>query len=50
MMDRQFHLLIDGELVAGAGSFDVVNPATAEPFAACPKADAALIDQAVAAA
>ncbi len=49
-MDRQFRMLIDGELVEGASSFDVVNPATAEPFAQCPKADAALIDRAVAAA
>ena len=49
-MDRQFRMLIDGELVDGAGSFDVINPATAESFAQCPKADAALIDRAVAAA
>ncbi len=49
-MNREFHLLIDGKLVAGASSFDVINPATAEAFASCPKADAALIDQAVAAA
>ncbi len=49
-MDRQFRMLIDGELVEGASSFDVVNPATAESFAQCPKADSALIDRAVAAA
>ena len=49
-MTRQFRMLIDGELVEGTTSFGVVNPATAAPFAQCPKADAALIDRAVAAA
>ena len=49
-MDHQFRMLIDGELVDGSSSFDVLNPATAEAFARCPKADAALIDRAVAAA
>ncbi|NJC06661.1 acyl-CoA reductase-like NAD-dependent aldehyde dehydrogenase [Sphingomonas kaistensis] len=50
MTDRQFSLLIDGQPHSGAGSFDVVNPATGEPFARCPKADEALLNQAVAAA
>jgi acyl-CoA reductase-like NAD-dependent aldehyde dehydrogenase len=50
MMDHQFRMLIDGELVDGSSSFDVLNPATAEAFTRCPKADAALIDRAVAAA
>jgi len=49
-MDHQFRMLVDGELVDGPSSFDVLNPATAEAFARCPKADAALIDRAVAAA
>ena len=49
-MDHQFRMLIDGELIEGAGTFDVVNPATAASFAQCPKADAALIDRAVVAA
>lgn len=49
-MDHQFRMLIDGELVAGVDSFDVINPATAQPFARCPKADAALLDRSVAAA
>ncbi|TKD53033.1 aldehyde dehydrogenase family protein [Sphingomonas baiyangensis] len=49
-MDRQFHLTINGKQVAGASSFDVVNPATGEAFAQCPKADEAMVDQAVAAA
>jgi acyl-CoA reductase-like NAD-dependent aldehyde dehydrogenase len=49
-MERNYHLLIDGELHAGAASFDVINPATERAFALCPKADAALLDKAVAAA
>ena len=49
-MDREFRLLIDGKLVAGAATFDVINPATGEAFAACPKADPAMLDLAVAAA
>lgn len=50
MTERAFHLLIDGTLHPGASTFDVINPATAEPFAQCPKADSALLDTAVAAA
>lgn len=49
-MGHQFRMLVDGELVDGASGFDVLNPATAEVFARCPKADEALIDRAVAAA
>jgi acyl-CoA reductase-like NAD-dependent aldehyde dehydrogenase len=49
-MARDYHLLIDGALVPGASSFDVINPATAAPFAQCPKADATLMESAVAAA
>lgn len=49
-MERTFKLLINGESVDGASSFDVINPATAQPFATCPKADAAQLDAAVAAA
>lgn len=49
-MSHQFKLLIDGNLVAGASEFDVVNPATGEPFATCPKADAGQLERAVAAA
>ncbi|CAN5322162.1 aldehyde dehydrogenase family protein [soil metagenome] len=49
-MEHQFRMLVDGQLVDGASSFDVVNPATAQAFARCPKADEALIDRAVAAA
>ncbi|WP_340267756.1 aldehyde dehydrogenase family protein [Sphingobium mellinum] len=49
-MDHQFRMLIDGELVAGVSRFDVINPATADAFASCPKADEALLERAVAAA
>nr|WP_221773517.1 aldehyde dehydrogenase family protein [Novosphingobium piscinae] len=43
-------MLIDGELVAGASTFPVVNPATEELLASCPKADGAMVERAVAAA
>ncbi|HWU73167.1 MAG TPA: aldehyde dehydrogenase family protein, partial [Sphingomonas sp.] len=49
-MDHQFRLLIDGALVEGASSFDVINPALDAPFAQCPKADAAMLEAAIAAA
>ena len=45
-----FHLLIGGKLVAGASTFEVINPATEAVFAACPRADLAQLNQAVAAA
>ncbi|ODT99831.1 MAG: aldehyde dehydrogenase [Pseudonocardia sp. SCN 72-86] len=45
-----FSQLIGGELVAGAGTVDVVDPATGRPFAQAPVADAAQVDDAVAAA
>mgnify|MGYP003582270115 CR=1 FL=1 len=46
----QYQLLIDGALVDGARTIDVINPATAEAFAQCPVADEAQLDQAVDAA
>ncbi|ARU15435.1 aldehyde dehydrogenase family protein [Croceicoccus marinus] len=50
-MDKQMKLLVGGSLVdGGAGSFDVVNPATGKAFAQCPKASEAQLDEAVAAA
>jgi acyl-CoA reductase-like NAD-dependent aldehyde dehydrogenase len=49
-MDREYRMLVDGELVGSSAAFDVVNPATAESFARCPKADEALVHRAVAAA
>jgi acyl-CoA reductase-like NAD-dependent aldehyde dehydrogenase len=45
-----FRLLIDGMLVAGVRSFDVINPATERVLASCPCADKAQLDRAVAAA
>jgi acyl-CoA reductase-like NAD-dependent aldehyde dehydrogenase len=45
-----YKLLIDGKLVAGARSLDVVNPATGKVFATCACADAQQLNEAVAAA
>ena len=46
-----FNLLIGGKLVPGAaGTVDVINPATEQVVAACPRADVAQANQAVAAA
>jgi len=46
-----FRLLIGGKLVPGAaGTVDVINPATEQVVAACPRADVAQANQAVAAA
>jgi len=42
--------LIDGRLVEGVGSFEVIDPATGEVFATCPDANSELLDSAVAAA
>lgn len=45
-----FKLLIDGALVDGASSLDVINPATGRPFCAAPRADATQLETAIAAA
>ena len=45
-----YKLLIDGALVDGAATLDVVNPATGQVFETCARADHAQLDQAVAAA
>lgn len=45
-----FKLLINGSLVDGASSFDVINPAKESVLVSCPKADAQQLDLAVAAA
>lgn len=45
-----FHLLIGGRLVPGASSTDVIDPATEQPVAACPRASVAQLNEAVAAA
>jgi acyl-CoA reductase-like NAD-dependent aldehyde dehydrogenase len=46
----EYRLLINGELVQGDQTMDVINPATEETLAACPRASEAQLDQAVAAA
>jgi acyl-CoA reductase-like NAD-dependent aldehyde dehydrogenase len=43
-------MLINGQLVEGAGTLDVINPATGRILTAAPRADRAQLDQAVAAA
>lgn len=45
-----YRLLIGGKLVPGAATFDVINPATEEVVAKCPRADEKQLNQAVAAA
>jgi acyl-CoA reductase-like NAD-dependent aldehyde dehydrogenase len=45
-----YHLLINGQLVPGAQSMDVINPATGKVLAVCPRADANQLDAAVTAA
>ena len=45
-----FRLLINGRLVQGAGTLDVINPATGRSLAAAPRADRAQLELAVAAA
>ncbi|WP_066556470.1 aldehyde dehydrogenase family protein [Croceicoccus bisphenolivorans] len=45
-----FKLVIDGRLVEGGRRTPVLNPATEEPVAQCPRADVAQLNEAVAAA
>lgn len=45
-----YHLVIGGKLVAGASTMPVINPATEETVADCPRADRDQLEQAVAAA
>ena len=45
-----FRLLIGGQLVAGSTSTSVINPATEEPVAECPRASEAQLEAAIAAA
>lgn len=45
-----FRLLINGKLVEGAGTLDVINPATGRILTTAPRADRAQLEQAVAAA
>jgi acyl-CoA reductase-like NAD-dependent aldehyde dehydrogenase len=46
----EYQLLINGELVDGDAAMDVVNPATEETLASCPRASVDQLNQAVAAA
>jgi acyl-CoA reductase-like NAD-dependent aldehyde dehydrogenase len=46
----EFKLLINGRLVPGASTLDVLNPATEEVVAVCPTASEAQLNEAVAAA
>lgn len=47
---KQYSMLIDGGLIARGESLDVVNPATGQAFATCPRASAQDLDRAVNAA
>ncbi len=47
---REFKLLINGQLVSGAMTFDVINPATEEVLAEAPRADHMQLEEAVSAA
>ncbi len=47
---ESYKLLINGRLVDGASTMNVVNPATEEVLAACPRASKGQLDEAVAAA
>jgi acyl-CoA reductase-like NAD-dependent aldehyde dehydrogenase len=47
---NDFRLLIDGRLVEGAGTLDVINPATGRVLTTAPRADRAQLEEAVAAA
>lgn len=49
-MTATYRLLIDGQLLPGASSFPVINPANEQEIASCPKADVAQLEAAVAAA
>src|SRR5215468_1765584 len=47
---NKFRLLIGGKLVDGAGTLDVINPATGRVLTTAPRADWGQLEQAVAAA
>ena len=47
---NDFRLLINGKLVEGAGTLDVINPATGRALTAAPRAERIQLEQAVAAA
>ncbi len=47
---QNFNMYIDGKAVKGAGTFEVINPATGAPFAVVEQADVAQTEHAIAAA
>lgn len=47
---RDFKLLIDGRLTAGASTMEVVNPATGQVITECPRADLNQLNEAVSSA
>jgi len=47
---REFKLLIDGKLVDGESTMDVLNPATGAVLSKCPRASVAQAQRAIAAA
>lgn len=47
---QQFSMIINGQPVHAAETFDVINPATGTAFAQCPDGNTDFVDQAVAAA
>jgi len=47
---NEYRLSINGKLVEGADTLDVINPATGRKFMTAPRADRAQLDQAVATA
>jgi acyl-CoA reductase-like NAD-dependent aldehyde dehydrogenase len=47
---KPFHMIINGRQVQGALTMDVINPATGEVLATCPRADAKQLESAVQAA
>lgn len=49
-MKEKYKLLIDGKLIEASATFQVINPATAKPFADCPNADLNNLEDAVDAA
>lgn len=47
---KQYSMLIDGGLAAGEDKLDVINPATGQAFARCPRASSQDLERAVSAA
>ncbi|MGX7896023.1 aldehyde dehydrogenase family protein [Tsuneonella sp. HG222] len=44
---RNYRMLVGGQLIEGSSSFPVINPATEQTIARCPKADADILNRAV---